>query len=76
MAAGNRAEIHEVLPKERAVEIADEARGRMTVTEASRASPLTAGVADQLRELAELRDQGLITDAEFEVKRAEMLARM
>jgi membrane protein YdbS with pleckstrin-like domain len=33
-------------------------------------------VAEQIRELAELRDQGLITAAEFEAKKAELLDRM
>lgn len=30
----------------------------------------------QIRELAELRDSGLLTDEEFEQKRADLLARM
>jgi uncharacterized membrane protein YeaQ/YmgE (transglycosylase-associated protein family) len=32
-------------------------------------------VSDQLRRLAELRDEGVLTDEEFEVKKAELLAR-
>jgi uncharacterized membrane protein YeaQ/YmgE (transglycosylase-associated protein family) len=33
-------------------------------------------VADQLRKLGELRDSGVLTDEEFETKKAELLARM
>ncbi|MGZ4342784.1 MAG: SHOCT domain-containing protein [Solirubrobacteraceae bacterium] len=33
-------------------------------------------VADKIRQLGELRDQGLITQAEFESKNAEFLRRM
>jgi hypothetical protein len=40
------------------------------------ASPAEKDAADTLRELAELRDAGLITVAEFEAKKAEVLARI
>jgi Short C-terminal domain len=33
-------------------------------------------VADQIRKLARLRDHGLLTDEEYETKRAELSARM
>jgi uncharacterized membrane protein YdbT with pleckstrin-like domain len=33
-------------------------------------------IADQINDLAELRDRGLITEAEFEAKRRELLERM
>jgi hypothetical protein len=33
-------------------------------------------VPDQLRRLAELRDQGILTNEEFQAKKAELLARM
>jgi hypothetical protein len=33
-------------------------------------------IADQIRELGKLRDKGLLTDDEFDAKRAELLARM
>jgi membrane protein YdbS with pleckstrin-like domain len=35
-----------------------------------------AGVPEQIEQLARLRDQGHITDAEFEAKKAELLGRM
>lgn len=37
-------------------------------------SPVSA--ADELRKLAELRDSGIVTEAEFESKKADLLARM
>jgi hypothetical protein len=36
----------------------------------------TVDIPDQLRKLAELRDQGIVSDAEFEVKKTELLQRM
>lgn len=33
-------------------------------------------IADQLRKLGELRDSGVLTQAEFDAKKAELLARM
>jgi hypothetical protein len=36
----------------------------------------SADIADEIRSLGRLRDEGLITDEEFETKRAELLARM
>ena len=38
--------------------------------------PPGAAVPDQIEQLAKLRDQGHITDAEFEAKKAELLDRM
>jgi len=39
-------------------------------------SATSASVADQIRQLGELRDQGLVTPDEFEAKKAELLQRM
>jgi hypothetical protein len=39
-------------------------------------STASLSVADQIRQLGELRDQGLVTPDEFETKRAELLQRM
>jgi voltage-gated potassium channel len=39
-----------------------------------RPSTTSASAADQVRELASLRDDGLLSDAEFETKRRELLA--
>ena len=35
-----------------------------------------AAVPDQIQQLAKLREQGHITDAEFEAKKAELVGRM
>lgn len=43
---------------------------------AAAAPPAGPDVVGQLRQLGELRDQGVLTDAEFEAKKAELLARM
>jgi hypothetical protein len=36
----------------------------------------TTSVADEIRKLAELREEGILTDAEFQAKKTELLARM
>jgi hypothetical protein len=36
----------------------------------------SSDVADQIRKLGQLRDEGLVTEEEFETKRAELLARL
>ena len=38
--------------------------------------PATADIPEQIRELGELRDQGLLTDQEFASKKAELLTRL
>ena len=47
-----------------------------TAPVAAPSSRADATVPDQLRELAELRDHGIITPAEFETKKAQLLERM
>ena len=37
-------------------------------------APAGASVVDQLKELAELKNQGILTDAEFEAQKAKILA--
>lgn len=55
-------------------------KGFLTVTYQLRQAEPTAPAApdpiEQLRRLAELRDAGVVTPAEFEAKKAEMLSRM
>lgn len=68
-------------PKQRAVEIGDYVRGRVAGGPAPAAAPAAASgpaetVSDQLRQLGELRDAGVLTQEEFDAKKAELLARM
>lgn len=54
-------------------------RQLITARHSAGAAPVTAAapdVTDQLRKLGELRDAGVLTDAEFEAKKAELLARL
>jgi uncharacterized membrane protein YdbT with pleckstrin-like domain len=44
--------------------------------QAPQAAPAAPNVAEQIQQLAMLRDQGHITPAEFEAKKAELLGRM
>jgi hypothetical protein len=39
-------------------------------------APRAATIPEQIAQLADLRDRGLLSDAEFEAKKAEMLGRM
>lgn len=80
-ASGNKAEITDVHPKQRASEIGDYVRGRIGTAFAGQAAPSPPVVApdgpmEQLRKLGELRDAGLVTPEEFEAKKADILARM
>ena len=40
------------------------------------ASQAAASITDQVNQLAQLRDQGHITEAEFQTKKADLLNRM
>ncbi|HWD71205.1 MAG TPA: PH domain-containing protein [Actinomycetota bacterium] len=40
------------------------------------AEPQASSIPDQIAELAKLRDQGVVTDAEFQAKKTELLSRM
>ena len=54
-------------------------RKEMKASKTAPAAPANGGstdVADQIRKLAALRDDGLLTDEEYESKRAELLARI
>jgi membrane protein YdbS with pleckstrin-like domain len=50
--------------------------GMMQAPAAAPAAPMPPGVPEQIEALARLRDQGHITPAEFEAKKAELLGRM
>lgn len=53
-------------------------RDKMTAAKSSTGASANVGgdVAEQIRALAQLRDEGLLTPDEFEAKKAELLARM
>jgi uncharacterized membrane protein YdbT with pleckstrin-like domain len=54
-----------------------ETRNMPVAMSAPSAAPVApAGVPEQIEQLARLRDQGHITDAEYEAKKAELLGRM
>jgi hypothetical protein len=78
-ASGNKAEIKNV-NKDDGKAIADLIRHRLSDREppqAGRPTPTDApDVYDQLRKLGELRDAGVLTPAEFEAKKADLLGRM
>lgn len=42
----------------------------------SSAAPVASGIPEQIAQLAQLRDQGILSPAEFEAKKADLLARM
>ena len=59
-----------------AAEPAAPAPAPFAATPAATAAPSGADAAGAIRHLGELRDQGLITEEEFEAKKRELLARM
>jgi hypothetical protein len=59
-------------PKEQElVDAIEQGRGNAIVSQPASDSPL-----DALRKLAELKDAGVITEAEFQIKKAELLAKI
>lgn len=78
-ASGNTAEVKDVMPKERAAEIGDYVRTRLSASPAPAvaAPPTDADTPmSQIAKLGELRDAGVLTDDEFNAKKAELLARL
>jgi len=61
-------------------DVAQEARTaieeRMKLTRSMAAPSSAPSIATQIRELSELRDTGIITEAEFETKKKDLLDRM
>jgi hypothetical protein len=85
--SGNKATIKDVMPKERAQEIAGYVSKRISGDITRPAAPAVAAPApaeapagpspiEQLKQLGELRDAGVLTDGEFEAKKAELLKRV
>lgn len=80
-ASGHDAKIEHVDPSEMAVEIADIVREMLHAPVAAAApSPLppppAASADDRLRRLAALHADGLVSDAEYQAKRAELLGEL
>ncbi len=78
--SGNRAEIKDVYPKDRAREVGEYIRTKIapSTSAAAPAPAATAGPSamEQLKQLGELRDAGVLTAEEFEAKKTELLARL
>lgn len=85
-ASGTKVEITNVIPKEAAKTLAEYVRARTSdrpqATSPTAAAPAGAearttssepDVTDQIRKLAELRDEGLLTDEEFDAKKKDLL---
>ena len=79
--AGNQAVVDQMYPRERADEIGDLVRSKldrssaMTAPAASAptAQPAATSLADEIRKLGELRNEGLLTDEEFEEQKRRLL---
>lgn len=85
-ASGTKVEISNVIPKEAAKTLAEYVRSRTSDQSPGTTSPEAAttesaasaqspepDLADQIRRLAELRDDGLLTDEEFSAKKRNLL---
>jgi hypothetical protein len=70
-AAGDRVHIS-MVPKEDVERVANEIREQRGKKPES-AAPVQASPADQVRQLAQLRDEGLLTEEEFDRKQKELL---
>ncbi len=81
--SGNKAELKDIHPKARVTEIGDYVRARISAGSSNKQSEPTAapaappdGPMEQLKKLGELRDAGVLSEAEFEAKKTELLSRM
>jgi hypothetical protein len=77
-ASGNKAEIENIMPKDRAVEIGDYTRAKISRTPEAASQPATppapSDPAERLAKLAQLRDSGAISDEEYETQKARVLS--
>lgn len=81
-ASGNKSEIKTV-NKDDGKEMVDAVRHRLSAptqrepaSSATATAPPASDPIEQLRKLGELRDAGIVTDAEFEAKKADLLGRL
>lgn len=85
--SGNKATIKDILSKDRAEEIVSYVSRRITgdteCASAPQAAPASGEATDAsddplatIKQLADLRDAGALSDAEFEAKKAELLGRI
>lgn len=77
-ASGNQAEIRQV-EKRAGRAIVETVRARASHRDTPPqppVAPVQPDVVDQIRRLGELRDAGVVTDAEFDTKKAELLGRL
>jgi hypothetical protein len=68
-----------MVPKDDVERVAQCIRSQMAQVRshpAQHAATTGHSIVEQIQQLATLRDQGILTDAEFEAKKADLLARM
>lgn len=68
-----------MVPKEDVERVAQCIRSQMAQVQTHQSQPATPmgpSIVEQIHQLAQLRDQGILTDTEFEAKKTELLARM
>ena len=77
--SGNKAVIERVMPKERVTEIGDYVRAKIGGGGAAAPEPQKQAAPDvmqQLQQLGQLRESGVLTDEEFEAKKTDLLSRL
>jgi hypothetical protein len=82
-ASGNKTLITRVMPKERVNEVGDYVRSRISAGEQPASTPVSPtapapppDIYEHLRKLGELRDAGVLSQQEFDLKKAELLERL
>jgi hypothetical protein len=78
-ASGNEVKLKWIDNKSDVPAFVETVRNQMKASKSTPATPTNGGstdIADQIRKLASLRDDGLLTEEEYESKRSELLARM
>jgi len=78
--AGTKMELKQIISKKIAEEIVktiNDARSQISSTQSSSVkSSSDLSIPDQIKKLSELKDQGILTDKEFQKKKEELLAKM
>lgn len=74
--SGNSAALEKIVNATSAKRFADFVRARLAAEPKSAAAPATGDIAAQIEQLGRLRDQGLLSDEEFQTQKLKLLERL
>ncbi|HOX11246.1 MAG TPA: SHOCT domain-containing protein, partial [Candidatus Moranbacteria bacterium] len=77
--AGTRIELVQIMSKkigEEIVKTVNDARSKFSSQSSNSSSSTNQSIPEQIKKLSELKDQGILTEDEFNKKKSELLAKM